>query len=79
MNDKEMLNEIKQYNHKHIGQNYEFISFLIKQAEKVERHEQALKFYADENGYVTDVAGMAIEATVMIDKGEWARKVLNSQ
>jgi hypothetical protein len=35
-----------------------------------------LKFYADGNGYATDIAGMTIEATVMIDKGDWAKKVL---
>lgn len=39
--------------------------------------KKALKFYADENGYVTYLCDMDITATVMIDKGEWARKVLD--
>lgn len=44
--------------------------------EKVERYEKALKFYANENSYVTDMGSFKIEATVMIDKGNRAKEAL---
>ncbi|UAT29465.1 hypothetical protein K7T73_12730 [Bacillus badius] len=43
---------------------------------KVERYERALKFYANENSYVTDIGSFKIEATVMIDKGNRAKEAL---
>lgn len=42
----------------------------------IDCYEKALKFYADENSYITKLAGMDIEATVMIDKGLMAKEAL---
>ncbi|MYL41800.1 hypothetical protein [Virgibacillus salexigens] len=44
--------------------------------EETERYKQALEIYADENMYVTDIAGMEIEPTVMMDKGAVALQAL---
>jgi uncharacterized membrane protein YgaE (UPF0421/DUF939 family) len=65
----ELVEELERRNEKDKNS----IEWLTK---KLAKYEQALKFYADGNGYATDIAGMTIEATVMIDKGDWAKKVL---
>jgi hypothetical protein len=53
-------------------------SFNLLQQEN-QRYKQALKFYADENSYITHVAGMDIEPTVMMDKGYIATKALKGE
>ncbi|NMH67275.1 hypothetical protein HF072_00455 [Bacillus sp. RO3] len=41
--------------------------------------KKALEFYANENSYVTNIGnGVEIEATVMIDNGDRAKKVLSN-
>ena len=49
---------------------------MQKLHETNKRYKKSLKFYADENSYITYVAGMDIEATAMQDKGSWANKAL---
>ncbi|WP_272032932.1 hypothetical protein [Oceanobacillus kimchii] len=61
--------------------NYERLIQLEEQdsdklREKLNICKKALRIYADENHYVTDIHGMEIEATAMIDKGEMARRAL---
>jgi hypothetical protein len=47
---------------------------------QVIEYKKALKFYADERSYVTSIGnGVEIEATVMIDKGDMAREVLERE
>lgn len=56
------------------------ISLIEQQQKKIEvlsANKRALEFYANENSYATDIGnGVQIEDTVMIDKGDYAKKAL---
>ena len=55
------------------------LEWLIEQAEKADRYESVLEFYADEENHEYDVTyemADVIESRVMEDNGELARKAL---
>lgn len=55
----------------------EVVNAVEELAKIAERYERALKFYANENSYITNIRGIFdIEATVMIDNGDMAREAL---
>jgi hypothetical protein len=56
------------------------IEDVEKLQEKIETYEKALKFYSNENSYITNIGnGVEIEATVMIDNGDRAREALKKE
>ncbi len=59
------------------GEESRFRGAIHAMEEKIEILSNALQIYADERSYVTDIKGIKIEATVMQDQGEVARKALN--